>query len=103
LGAAPLVLTNQSVTSLSLDIQTLTKEITVIDKESDAWKAEPLWVRYQFAFVKTKTQAKIGEYSLCILGLFLGIYWAPEIAWVAFAGAYLFSKLHHRMDMKKLW
>lgn len=86
-----------------VDVLTLTKEITVIDKESSEWKAEPLWLRYQFMFIKNRKQALFGEYFLILMGLFLGLYYAPQIAWVAFLGAYLFSKLHHRLDTKKLW
>lgn len=87
-----------------VDITTLTKEITVIDKESDTWKAQPLWFRYQFIGTKTKRQAQIGEFGLIAFGLYLALFTSnAHIAWVAFAGAYIFGKLHHRMDMKKLW
>lgn len=98
----------ESLKSLSavfeVDIQTLTKEITVIDKESAAWKAEPLWFRYQFFGIKTKRHAQIGEFVLIALGLYLAYFsTTPHIAWVSFAGAYIFSKLFHRMDIKNLW
>jgi transcriptional regulator with XRE-family HTH domain len=94
----------KSVASVfEINIETLTKEITVIDKESAAWKEQPMWFRYQFLCTKTKTQALIGEYGLILLGLFFALYFAPHVAWVAFLGAYLISKLNHKMDLKKLW
>ena len=98
----------ESLKSLSavfeVNIQTLTKEITVIDKESEAWKSEPFWFRYNFIGIKTKRHGQIGEYALIAIGLYLAFLSAtPHIAWVAFAGTYILSKLNHRMDMKNLW
>ncbi|WP_395341582.1 helix-turn-helix domain-containing protein [Ningiella sp. W23] len=87
-----------------VDISTLTKEITVIDKESAQWKAQPLWFRYQFFGIKKKRHAQIGEYALILLGLYLALLSVnPHIAWIAFVGAYISAKLNHRMDINSLW
>lgn len=87
-----------------VDIDTLTKEITVIDKHSAEWLAEPLWFRIQFCGVKSRRGAKIGEYLMLLVGSYFAfISTTPQVAWILFAGAYFISKLHHRMDMKKLW
>lgn len=87
-----------------VDIDTLTKEITVIDKNSAEWLAEPLWFRIQFFGVKSRRSAKMGEYLMLIMGAYFAfISTEAHIAWVMFAGAYIISKFHHRMDMKKLW
>lgn len=87
-----------------VEIDTLTTEITVIDKTSSTWRKQPRW--YQWAMTgltKRKPLAQV-EYIALTVGVLSWIIKPDMFATPALLLlAYLISKLINRTDRQKLW
>lgn len=87
-----------------VSIETLTTEITVIDKATSTWRKQPRW--YQWAMTglsKRKPLAQV-EYIALTAGIFSWIIKPDMFATPALLIlAYLISKLIDRTDRQKLW
>jgi transcriptional regulator with XRE-family HTH domain len=67
-----------------IDISKLQEEIIVIDKTSNEWKKEPLWVRFSFWGVKARKQIIMLEMMTVLLGLLTWFIKPDVIATPAF-------------------
>jgi len=52
-----------------VDLETLTEEITVIDKDTAEWKEQPWWFRANMLGVKTRTHVFAIEMVLLVAGI----------------------------------
>ncbi|MBS3797117.1 helix-turn-helix domain-containing protein [Pseudoalteromonas sp. T1lg75] len=87
-----------------VDIEILTKEITVIDKESQSWQVQPRWYKSLMWGVSERKPLAIIEYISVAAGAITWIlqpnlFAAPAL----FLCAYLISKLIHRTEQQKFW
>jgi transcriptional regulator with XRE-family HTH domain len=89
---------------LEVDISTLTKEITVIDKESNAWRSLPWLYRANMFGVGTRRTALLIEVSI-LLGAFVS--WAMQPGNVAtpllFLAAYTQTWIIRYGDEQNIW
>jgi hypothetical protein len=87
-----------------VDIATLTKEITVIDKESDSWKRLPWLYRINMFGVGTRRTALLIE-ALILLGAFAS--WALNPGNAAtpllFLSAYVQTWIIRYGDEQQVW
>jgi len=87
-----------------VDISTLTKEITVIDKDAASWKSQPQWLKSALFGVSKRTPLAQAELIALIAGL---VTWVVQphvfVTPALFLLAWLISKLVARMDREKLW
>jgi transcriptional regulator with XRE-family HTH domain len=88
-----------------VDISTLTEEITVIDKNSASWKAEPWIVRFFLLDVKRRTHMVYLEYGLLLIGVVSWLMFTPLAITtpLAFLCAYLNARLIAYLDHKGHW
>jgi len=88
----------------NLEIERLTEEITVIDKQSTAWKQQPWWFRINFIGIKSKKAVLILELLTLCAG-FLSWIFAPNIfiTPTLFLSAYATGWLLRYGDAKKAW
>lgn len=87
-----------------VDIDVLTREVSVIDKSSEAWAAESFWVRMGLWGIRKRSHMVFIEYFILLVGV---IFWvlSPE-SWntpLAFICAYLNAKLIAHIDKKQYW
>ncbi|MBF7074086.1 helix-turn-helix transcriptional regulator [Glaciecola sp. MH2013] len=87
-----------------IDISKLKEEIIVIDKTSNEWNKEPVWLRFAFLGVKARKQIIMLEVITIILGLLSWVIKPDIFATPAFfLLAYIFSNMKHYIDTKKYW
>lgn len=88
-----------------VELTKLTEEIIVIDKESNAWRSEPWYIRLSMLGVKKRSYAITLEYCMLGIGVASVVMFQPmEITTpVAFLGAYINSKLVAYIDRKSYW
>ncbi|RDX35799.1 helix-turn-helix domain-containing protein [Kangiella sp. HD9-110m-PIT-SAG07] len=90
------------------DIETLQKEIIVIDKNTEEWKAKPWWLRFNLFGIRRRENLILIE-KLCLLvglGLWGWGFFDPHIttlAPVAFICAYLNAWTVRKGDRDKIW
>lgn len=88
----------------NVDIERLTEEITVIDKESVAWKRQPWWFRINFIGIKSKKVVLMLELLTFTLG---GLSWIFDphifITPALLISAYSTGWLLRYGDAKKAW
>jgi len=87
-----------------VDIEKLTEEITVIDKESAAWKSQPWWFRVNFIGIRSRRTVLIVEVLVLVLG-FISWIVRPDtlVTPTIFLSAYLTGWLVRYGDAKKAW
>lgn len=98
---------------LEVDISTLNQEKYMIDKSSDNWKKQPIWLKWWFFFnycsfrpQKSATQrgifiAHTSGFLFCCLGLFTQGALAGGL--IMLATAYFFSFLSWQGDKYGVW
>lgn len=87
-----------------IDISKLTEEIIVIDKTSNEWNKESVWVRSAFWGVKARKQIVLLEGIVITVGLVSWLTKPDMFATPAlFLLAYIFSNMKHYIDTKKYW
>ncbi|QSX38805.1 helix-turn-helix domain-containing protein [Shewanella sedimentimangrovi] len=91
---------------LEIDISTLTEEVTVIDKDADYWKAEPIYIRWLLWGVnkRPKEMAYI-EYVLVAVGIVSWFVFEERhlVTPLALLFAYISAKVVAYMDSKGYW
>lgn len=88
-----------------VEISKLTEEIIVIDKASEAWKAEPLLVKFMYLGITKRSHMVAIEYILLFIGV-LSFFTLSPLSFVtpmAFLFAYLNTKLIAYIDKKAYW
>ena len=101
----------ETINSLSsvfeTDITKLTEEIDVIDKDAEAWKEAPLWVRMGVWGIRKRSAVLRWELACFLIGFFglLGMYFHPFmlIFLVFWGAAYWYAVSIRWIDGKKLW
>ena len=87
-----------------VDISKLTEEITVIDKSSENWKEQPIWLRLMFFGVASRRIQVWAEFSLIVFGLLaLIVFESKYIAAGLFVATYLTGIAIRFGDDKKIW
>lgn len=86
------------------DVSKLTEEINVIDKKSEKWQSQPIWIKFFFIGVRTRKVAIGIEISfLFVAALLLILQWPAYSVSLAVLAAYLNSVLVRYADNKGLW
>lgn len=88
-----------------VDISKLTEEITVIDKDSEDWKALPWWFRISLAGSRSKRSAILAEIAVVLLGFVSWIFIGPNASLTPaiFLFAYVMGWITRYGDKKKVW
>ncbi|TQV74039.1 helix-turn-helix transcriptional regulator [Aliikangiella marina] len=88
----------------NVDIERLTEEIVVIDKDSAAWKKQPWWFRVNFIGIKSKKPVLVLELIMLFLALMSWIF-DPHlfITPTLFLSAYTTGWLLRYGDSKNAW
>jgi len=87
-----------------IDISKLKEEIIVIDKNSESWKLEPLFIRWFFWGVKARKQILIMEYVCLTFGILTWLIKPDVFATpLFFLMAYIFATMKYYIDRKKHW
>ncbi|MCW9029587.1 MAG: helix-turn-helix domain-containing protein, partial [Kangiella sp.] len=91
------------------DIETLQKEIIVIDKKTEEWKAQPLYLRLNLVGIRKRSHLIFLEQAFALAGLITwlgGIFleaallpFAPALFFSAYIAAYTVRK----GDQAKVW
>ncbi|MGO2012711.1 MAG: helix-turn-helix domain-containing protein [Pseudoalteromonas sp.] len=63
-----------------IDINKLTEEITMIDKTTENWKAQPWWFRFGFLGMSSRKAQLCSEFAFIVLGLAAFVYWDDKFA-----------------------
>ncbi|WP_018624474.1 helix-turn-helix domain-containing protein [Kangiella aquimarina] len=90
------------------DIETLQKEIIVIDKKTEEWKAQPWWMRFNLFGIRRRKDLIRVEGACVILGF---VFWftsffKPELMAITpamFLSAYLGAWTVRKGDKDKIW
>lgn len=91
------------------DIETLQKEIIVIDKSTEEWKAKPFWLRLNLVGIRKRSHLIFLEQVFAILGL---VAWLGSIffesglqpfAPALFFSAYITACTIRKADQDKVW
>ena len=91
------------------DIETLQKEIIVIDKSTEEWKAKPWWLRFNLVGIRKRSELIFIENFCIVLALvnwLIGTFSEPKFlhfAPVLFICAYLCTWLIRKADKYKVW
>ena len=88
-----------------VDISKLTEEITVIDKDTNEWKALPWWFKMSLAGSRSKRSATIAEFVVILLGFVSWLFIEPDalITPFIFLFAYVMGWINRYGDMKQVW
>lgn len=90
------------------DIETLQKEIIVIDKKTEEWKAKPWWLRFNMVGIKRRKDLIYAEGICIVFGFVFWIssYFKPELMLVTpalFLSAYLGALTVRKGDKDNIW
>lgn len=91
------------------DIETLQKEIIVIDKTTEEWKAQPWWLRFNLFGIRSRKHLIFAEKCCLFLGVafwFGGLFFEPELlpfAPALFISAYISAWTIRKGDEDKIW
>lgn len=90
------------------DIETLQKEIIVIDKKTEEWKAQPWWMRFNMVGIKRRKDLIVIEGVCIALGFLFWIssFFKPELMPVTpalFLSAYIGAWTVRKGDKDKIW
>ncbi|GAA0202678.1 hypothetical protein GCM10009123_07410 [Kangiella japonica] len=91
------------------DIETLQKEIIVIDKSTEEWKAKPFWLRLNLVGIRKRSHLIFLEYAFAILGLVAwlgGVFFESSLqpfAPALFFSAYITACTIRKADLDKVW
>ena len=91
------------------DIETLQKEIIVIDKSTEEWKAKPLWLRLNLVGIRRRSHLIFVEQSFAVLGLLAwlgGVFFEQALlpfAPALFFSAYIAAYTVRKGDKDKVW
>ena len=66
-----------------IDVNKLTEEITVIDKTTENWKAQPWWFRFGFLGMSSRKAQLFSEFAFLALGVGAFIFWDNKFAGTA--------------------
>ena len=87
-----------------IEINKLTEEITVIDKNTESWKDLPWWYRFNMFGIKTRRLAKQIELTNLFVGFIMWFLHPLSIAVpVLFLAAYVTTCLIRYGDEKNIW
>ena len=86
-----------------VDISTFTEEITMIDKESDDWKALPFWFKAHMFGFRSRRPVIIIELLVFFIGCGFFIFWETEKAMIMIIGAYIIGWGNRYGDIKQVW
>lgn len=87
-----------------VDVSILKEEIIVIDKSSELWKSESLFVRWLFWGIKERKKLLTMELLVLVLGIGTWIIKPDIFATPAFfLLAYIFSTMKYYIDRQKHW
>lgn len=87
-----------------VDVSLLTEEVTVIDKHSEHWKAQPWWLRLLFFGVPSRKMQVWLELSLLLLGmLVLFVYDSKIVAASIFVSTYITGLSIRYGDDRAIW
>lgn len=53
----------------NITVDELAQEITMIDKTTEIWKSQPLWIRFQYLGMRTRKAVDLSEKTFAIFGL----------------------------------
>ena len=88
----------------NVDHSKLMEEVTVVDKNSEAWLALPWWYRFNLLGAKTRNSLLFTELALLILGF---VYWFiirdVEVTVILFLGAYIYGWLIRYGDKRSVF
>ena len=86
-------------------LESLTEQILVIDKESDAWQSEPWPIRMFLYGMQKRHHMMLMEYFLIAAGIASWILSSeiPITTPLAFLGAYVNARLVAYVDQKAYW
>lgn len=87
-----------------VEINTLTEEIIVIDKDSTAWQTEPRFIRFLLYGVGRRSHMLAMELIMLSVGIFL--LWVgakPVSVALPLLGAYINAKLLAYIDRRAYW
>lgn len=90
------------------NIETLQKEIIVIDKKTEEWKAKPWWLRFNMVGIKRRKDLIYAEGVCLAFGFLFWIssYFKPELMLVTpalFLSAYLGALTVRKGDKDNIW
>lgn len=90
------------------DVETLQKEIIVIDKSTEEWKAQPWWLKFNLFGIKRRSHLVFMEGVCLILGFafWFGSFFKPELAPLTpalFLSAYISAWTVRKGDKDKIW
>lgn len=87
-----------------VDISTLTEEVTVIDKDSASWAAQPNWLKIFLFGVSKRTPLVQVEFICLVGGLLTWVVNPNTFATPAlFILAYIITKVIAYLDLRQLW
>jgi len=87
-----------------VDINKLTKEVTVIDKKSESWLLQPLWFRFLYFGITSRRHQLFAEFSLLIAGLVALFYLENKFAIAGiFIASYITGLAIRYGDSKEVW
>jgi len=104
-GQSASIETLKSLASVfEVNISKLTEEITMIDKTTENWKMQPLWLRFLFLGVRSRRTQLILEFGGLITGLILSVF-NPDnkLSLLFFIAAYMIGWSIRYGDTKNLW
>lgn len=91
------------------DIETLQKEIIVIDKSTEEWKAKPLWLRLNLVGIRKRSHLIFAEQTFAVLGVVAwlgGIFFEQALlpfAPALFLSAYIAAYTVRKGDKDRVW
>ena len=90
--------------ALEVEVSKLAEEIVVIEKDTDSWRTEPLWVRFFLLGIRRRSHFLALEVFLIVIAL---VSWALNPTSLAtpmiFLFPYLNAKLLAYIDQKAYW
>jgi len=91
------------------DIETLQKEIIVIDKKTEEWKSQPRWLRFTLIGIRKRKELILIEYFCLLMGLvtwLVGLFSDPNLLHFSpamFVCAYICTWTIRKGDKYKVW
>ncbi len=86
------------------DVSKLTEEITVIDKKSEKWKEQPVWLKFLFFGVRSRKLALALEVIALIIAFILWVMKGnTDAIFAILIITYITAILTRYADNKRLW
>ena len=104
-GQSASIETLKSLASVfEVNINRLTEEITMIDKTTENWKAQPWWFRFGFLGMSSRKAQLISEFAFFALGVVAFVFLDEKVAGTALVfGGYFTSWLIRYGDKQNIW